>query len=81
MSVLYSGSGGSQYHGLDFSGGTEATRYNISMAYNEQKGVIKAVDADQLNFRFNVDNKINKWLNVGINTALNRAVNIKPINW
>ncbi|HEY1062664.1 MAG TPA: SusC/RagA family TonB-linked outer membrane protein, partial [Daejeonella sp.] len=79
MSVLYSGSGGSQYHGLDFSGGTEATRYNISMAYNEQKGVIKAVDAEQLNFRFNVDNKINKWLNVGINTALNRAVNTLPL--
>ena len=79
MSVLYSGSGGSQYHGLDFSGGTEATRYNISMAYNEQKGVIKAVDAEQLNFRFNVDNKINKWLSVGINTALNRAVNTIPL--
>jgi TonB-linked SusC/RagA family outer membrane protein len=79
MSVLYSGSGGSQYHGLDFSGGTEATRYNISMAYNEQKGVIKSVDAEQLNFRFNVDNKINKWLNVGINTALNRAVNTLPL--
>jgi len=79
MSVLYSGSGGSQYHGLDFSGGTEATRYNISMAYNEQKGVIKAVDAEQLNFRFNVDNKINKWLSVGINTALNRAVNTLPL--
>jgi TonB-dependent SusC/RagA subfamily outer membrane receptor len=80
MSVLYSGSGGSQYHGLDFSGGTEATRYNISMAYNEQKGVIKSVDAEQLNFRFNVDNKINKWLSVGINTALNRAVNTLPLN-
>ena len=79
MSVLYSGSGGSQYHGLDFSGGTEATRYNISMAYNEQKGVIKSVDAEQLNFRFNVDNKINKWLSVGINTALNRAVNTLPL--
>jgi TonB-linked SusC/RagA family outer membrane protein len=79
MSVLYSGSGGSQYHGLDFSGGTEATRYNISMAYNEQRGVIQNVDADQLNFRFNVDNKINKWLNVGINTALNRAVNTLPL--
>jgi len=79
MSVLYSGSGGSQYHGLDFSGGTEATRYNISMAYNEQNGVIKSVDAEQLNFRFNVDNKINKWLNIGINTALNRAVNTLPL--
>lgn len=79
MSVLYSGSGGSQYHGLDFSGGTDATRYNISMGYNEQNGVIKAVDAEQLNFRFNVDNKINKWLNVGINTALNRAVNTLPL--
>ena len=79
MSVMYSGQGASQYHGLDFSGGTDATRYNISMAYNEQKGVIKTVDANQLNFRFNVDNKINKWLNIGINTALNRAVNTLPL--
>src|SRR3546814_113069 len=65
MDVLYSGSGASQYHGVDFSGGTEMTRYNLSLAYNKQNGVIKNVDADQANFRMNLDNKINKWLNVG----------------
>jgi TonB-dependent SusC/RagA subfamily outer membrane receptor len=79
MDVLYSGSGASQYHGLDFSGGTEATRYNISMAYNQQNGVIRNVDADQANFRINLDNKINKWLNVGMNTAMSYAVNTIPV--
>ena len=79
MGELYSGSGASQYHGLDFSGGTEQTRYNISMAYNLQKGVIKAVDANQGNFRLNLDNKITKWLNVGFNSATSYAVNTIPL--
>jgi TonB-linked SusC/RagA family outer membrane protein len=79
MSELYSGSGASQYHGLDFSGGSEQTRYNISLAYNQQRGVIKKVDADQGNFRINLDNKISKWLNVGLNTAMSYSVSTIPL--
>ena len=79
MDVLYSGSGNSQYHNLNFSGGNEKTRYSISMAYKQQKGVIKKVDADRANLRINLDNKITDWLSLGSNTALSYAVNTIPL--
>lgn len=79
MDVLYSGSGNSQYHNLNFSGGNEKTRYNISMGYKQQKGVIKKVDADRANLRINLDSKITDWLNLGSNTALSYAVNTIPL--
>src|SRR5690606_39484512 len=31
------------------------------------------------NFRISLDNKINKWLNVGMNTAMSYAVNTIPL--
>ena len=79
MAVLYSGSGKSQYHNLNFSGGNEKTRYSISMGYKQQRGVIKRVDADRINLRINLDNKITDWLNLGLNTALSYAGNTIPL--
>lgn len=79
MSVLYSGSGTAQYHNLDLSGGNENSRYSVSFGYKRVLGVIKKVDADRLNLRINLDSKINKWLNLGLNTALLNAVNTIPL--
>src|ERR1019366_7999084 len=64
MAVLYSGSGLAQFHNLDLSGGNEKTRYNISMAYKQQDGVIQQVNAKQGNLRVNLDSKINRWLSI-----------------
>jgi len=79
MSVLYSGSGLAQFHNLDLSGGNEKTRYNISMAYKQQDGVIQQVNAKQGNLRVNLDSKLNRWLSVGINSAMSYAVNTIPL--
>lgn len=79
MNVLYSGPAYSHNHSLGFSGGSEKTRYNLSLGYNQEKGIIRKVDADLLTMRLNLDNKISDRINVGVNTALSRAVNTIPL--
>lgn len=79
MSVLYSGTGLSHFHSLNVSGGSDKSRYNVSLGYNKQEGVIKKVDADLANLRVNMDSKITDWFNLGFNTALSYAVNTIPL--
>jgi TonB-linked SusC/RagA family outer membrane protein len=79
MSVLYSGKAYSHNHSLGVSGGNDRTRYNLSLGYNEEKGIIKSVDADLMTMRLNLDNKISERISIGLNTALSRAVNTIPL--
>ena len=60
-------------HNLSFSGGTNATRYYMSLGYTEQDGVAKANSMDRYTIRLNLDTDVNKWLKVGGTASLTRT--------
>lgn len=64
-----------QKHTLAFSGGTAATRYYISGAYQNQPGIITASGQERYNFRSNVESDVNKRLHVGANLSYTQNYN------
>lgn len=66
-----------QQHNISVSGGSEDTRYFISGAYNNTKGVATNDDFKRTNIRVNLDSKIRPWLTIGTNTQLNHTIRDK----
>ncbi|OPZ01948.1 MAG: TonB-dependent Receptor Plug Domain protein [Bacteroidetes bacterium ADurb.BinA395] len=57
-------------HSLDISGATEKTSYSLGVNYFYQQGIMDAKnDYERYNIRARVDQKVNNWLNFGINTV------------
>ena len=52
---------------LNFSGGTEKTRYFVSGGYLEQEGIIINSDLKRYSFRVNVESQMNERVKVGVN--------------
>jgi TonB-linked SusC/RagA family outer membrane protein len=80
LDLLYQGSGRTHNHNLSVSGGTEAARYAVSLAYYNQEGLIKNADHDRYNVRINLDSKVNNWLKFGVNSSLSRRDIVVPTN-
>jgi hypothetical protein len=57
--------GVTKYYDLSVKGGSEKSNYFTSVNYLDQKGRIIAQKANKLNFRFNSDHKINKFIEFG----------------
>ncbi len=53
-------------HALSASGGSENTKFNASMSYMNDAGVLLTDNFSKLNFRLNLDTKIGKGLEYGI---------------
>ena len=60
-------------HSLSLNGGTESTKYFLSMGYTDQEGVAVANDMKRYTIRANVEHEVNKWLSLGGNIALTRT--------
>ena len=60
-------------HGLNFSGGSDKTKYYLSLGYTEQEGINKANDLTRYSVRANIDQEINKWLSIGTNISVSRT--------
>lgn len=60
-------------HNLSFSGGSEKTKYFMSLGYVEQDGIAKANSMLRYNIRTNLDHKINKWLKFGGSIAITQT--------
>lgn len=61
-------------HNLSISGGTENTTYMASVGYLFQDGLSQEKDYRRYNGRVNVDSKIAKWINVGVNASGYRGI-------
>ena len=59
-------------HTLSASGGTEKTQYYFSVGYTNQEGIIRSNSMERYNIKANLDQKVNKWLKVGMNTQTTR---------
>lgn len=70
--------GVTQNHNLSISSGTEKTKVYTAFNYFNQKGVVKNSDFNRITARINIDQKLNKWLNVGLNTSLQISEGNRP---
>jgi len=52
-------------HNLSFRGGNRATKYNVSLGYVDQKGVMKGFDYKRYNVRLNLTSQVNKVVKFG----------------
>lgn len=80
MDLLLQGSGFTHNHNVSLNGGTEDTKYAVSLAYYNQEGLIKNASHERYNVRVNLDSKVTKWLTFGINSSLSRREIIAPTN-
>ncbi len=58
--------GKQQSHQIGVSGGTEKMRYNVSLNYFEQEGIIEGSQFERLTFRTNLDIKVTDKLKLGL---------------
>ncbi|MEL1240334.1 SusC/RagA family TonB-linked outer membrane protein [Flavobacterium flavipallidum] len=57
-------------HQLSISSGTENTKVFTSFGFYQNEGLIPNSAGTRVSGRFNIDQKINKWLKVGVNTSM-----------
>jgi TonB-dependent starch-binding outer membrane protein SusC len=62
--------GSIQNHELSVSGGTEKTKIYLSTNYQETNGVVPNTDYKKGMIRFNLDQTVNRWMKVGLNSNL-----------
>lgn len=60
-------------HNLSVSGGSDKTKYYLSMGYTTQEGVAKANEMTRATLRTNIEHDVNKWLTIGTSLALTRT--------
>jgi len=58
---------------LSASGGNEKTKFYTSVSYFKQDGIIKNTDIERLNFRMNLDQKVNEKLKFGTSLTLGKT--------
>jgi TonB-linked SusC/RagA family outer membrane protein len=78
IDLLFQGSGFTHNHNVSLNGGTEATRYAVSLAYYNQDGLVKNTSHDRYTVRINLDSQVTSWLNFGINTSLSYRKIVRP---
>ena len=78
--LAYAGKGTLQEHNLSLTGGTETGRYMLSVGYLTQDGIVKRTNYDRYNIRFNLDSKVNKYINIGLNTSFSLRNISEPTN-
>ncbi|KAB5491400.1 TonB-dependent receptor [Flagellimonas hadalis] len=67
--------GSTQQHNLSIRGGTESTRYYLSGNLYDQKGILKNSAFERAALRFNLDQKLNDYISVGMNLTMSRINN------
>jgi TonB-linked SusC/RagA family outer membrane protein len=58
-----------QDHNLTVQSGSENTKYYASFNFFDQKGILKNIDFTRYAGRLNIDQKINNWIDLGINLS------------
>ncbi len=60
-------------HNLNFSGGSDKTKYYLSLGYQDLDGINLSNDQKKYTVRANIDQEINKWLSFGTNLNVSRT--------
>lgn len=67
-------------HQVSITGGNDYGKYAVSLGYLDQDGIAIGSSFNRLSGRVNIDAKITKWLNTGINASLSRTKQINTID-
>ncbi len=67
-----------QTHNLSFSGGSKATKFDVSLGYVNQKGVMKGFNYEKYNVRVNLSSMVNDKIKFGGNFAVKKGVQSQP---
>ncbi len=67
--------GSIQQHNLSVQGGSEQTKYMVSVNYFDQKGIIKNSEMKRYTGKVNLDQTINKYFKLGLNLTASRIDN------
>lgn len=67
-----------QTHNLSFSGGSKGTKFDVSLGYVNQKGVMKTFDYEKYNIRVNLSSQVNDKIKFGGNFAVKKGVQSQP---
>ena len=68
-----------QNHQITIGGGTENARYFVSGGYMDQEGIVINTAYERFTLRSNLDLKLTKWLNAGVNlNAMKDKGNVPP---
>lgn len=68
-------------HAIDISGASEKTSYSVGANYFYQEGIMNTKnDYERYNFRARVDQKVNDWFNMGVNTVVSDYNKSNPNN-
>jgi TonB-linked SusC/RagA family outer membrane protein len=65
-------------HAVTLSGSTPSTSYFLSVGYTDQEGMIKKNYYTRKNARFNLDHKLNKFVQLGANFAFTNGFSEAP---
>ena len=60
-------------HNLSVSGGTDKTKYYLSLGYNTQEGIAKSNEMARYSIRTNIDQKVTDWLTIGANLGVTKT--------
>ncbi|MFH7017123.1 SusC/RagA family TonB-linked outer membrane protein [Flavobacterium sp. FlaQc-47] len=60
-------------HNLNFSGGSDKTKYYLSLGVMDLDGINLANSMKKYSVRANIDQDINRWLSIGTNLNVNRT--------
>jgi TonB-linked SusC/RagA family outer membrane protein len=60
-------------HNVSFSGGSDKTKYYLSLGLTDQDGINKGNNMKRYSIRANIDQDINRWLSVGTNLSVTRT--------
>ncbi|MCV9389289.1 SusC/RagA family TonB-linked outer membrane protein [Reichenbachiella ulvae] len=58
---------------LSVSGGTEDTKYGVSIGYNDEDGILENSNFKRFSARLNLDQKVNNWLSLGLNSSYSNS--------
>jgi TonB-linked SusC/RagA family outer membrane protein len=67
-------------YGLTFSGGSEASRYRLSLNYFDQLGTVLGSGYNRGTARFTLDNKLSEKVRMGVSLGISRGVNTRINN-
>ena len=65
-------------YSLGISGGSNNSKYFVSMNYLDQEGAMRNSDFERVSIRANIDSKLKDWLIFGLNTAITTSNSNNP---
>lgn len=77
MDAMY-GPAPMQDHNLSISGGNVNARYNLSLNYMEEEGMMPTTGHDRYGIRLNTDFQLNDQISGGLDLSANRSWDIRP---